>query len=70
MHDHRRIAYGTVAEVLQKVVEDLVILLHVRHCSRDQVLDQPRPLKETDRFFDITIVVRSTYEISRPHNMP
>ena len=70
MHDHQRITCGPVTELLQKLVEHIAIVLHERLCfGGDQVLDQPRSLKETDIFIGIGIMVKSAYEISGSHNM-
>jgi hypothetical protein len=69
MHDHQRIACSPVAELLQELVENIVIALHERvGFGGEQVVEQPRPLKETDKFVDVSVVVRSTYGISGPHN--
>ena len=59
MHDHQRIACSSVAELLQKVVEDIVVSLH--ECvgfGGEQVVEQPRPLKETDKFVDTCIMAQ------------
>jgi len=65
MHDHQRIACSPVAELLQKLVEDIIIVLHERlGFGGDQVLEEPRPLKETDKFIDISAMVKSAYGIS------
>ena len=70
MHNHQRIACSPVAEFLQKVVEDIVILLHERvGFGRENVREEPRPLEEIDKFVDISGMVKSTYGISGFHNM-
>ena len=70
MHDHQRITCGPVTEPLQKLVEDIAIVLHERLCfGGDQVLDQPRSLKETGILVNIIVTVKSAYEISDSHNM-
>ena len=45
MHDHQRIARSPIAKLLQKLVEDIIIVLRERLCFGDQVLEQPLPLK-------------------------
>jgi len=70
MHDHQRIACIPVAELLQKLVEDIVVALHERvGFGGEQVLEQSRPLKETDKFVNINVMVTLTYGIPGSHNM-
>ena len=70
MHDHQSIACSPVAELLQKLVEDIVVALYQRvGFEGEQVREQPRPLEETDRFIDTSVIVTSTYGISGSHNM-
>ena len=70
MHDHQRIACSPVAKLLQKFVQDIVIVLNERLCfGGDQVLDQPHPLKETDKIVNISIMVKSAYRMPGSHNM-
>ena len=48
MHNYQRIGCSPVAELLQKLVEDIVVAPHDRvRFGGEQVLDQPRPLQET-----------------------
>ena len=61
MHDHQCIAYSRAEELPQKPVEDIVIALH--EClglGGEQVLEQPRPLKETDKFVNISVMAKSS----------
>jgi len=61
MHDHQRIACSPVAEFLQKLVEDIVVALHKRvgfGFGEEQVVEQPRPWKETDTFINISIMAQ------------
>ena len=70
MHDHQCITSSPVTKLLQKLVEYIVIILHEGLCfGGDQVLDQPRSLKETGILVDIIVTVKSAYEISGSHNM-
>ena len=69
MHDQSRLGCSLIEEVLPKLVEDIVIFLHFFfHFGGEQVLEQPLPLKETGKFVDIRVVVRSTYKIPGPYN--
>ena len=69
MHDHQRIPRSPIAELLQKLFKDIVIVLHERLGSGgDQVLEQPRPLNETDKLVDISVKTKSAYGISGLHN--
>jgi len=69
MHNHQRIACSPVAELLQKVVEDIIVALHERvGFGGEQVLEQSRPLQETDKFVDFSVMVKSTYGISGSRN--
>ena len=68
MHDHQRIGCSPVAKLLQKVVEDIAIVLHERLRFGDQVLEQPRPLKETNKLIDMSDMVKSAHGISDSHN--
>ena len=71
MHDHQRIACSPIAELLQKLVEYIAIALHDRLCfGENQVLEQPCPLKEIDKFIDINVMVKSAHGISGSHNTP
>ena len=55
-------------EALQKLVEDIGIVLHESLCfGGDQVLEQSRPLKETDKSI-ISVTVKSAYGISGSRN--
>ena len=70
MHDHQRIAYSLVAELLQKVFEGIVVVPHERLAfGGEHVLEQPRPSKRTDKFINISIMAKSAYEILGWHNM-
>ena len=70
MHDHQRIACSPVTKLLQKLVEDIVIVLHERlGFGGEQVLDQPRSLKETDKSVKISVMTKSAYRIFGSHNM-
>jgi len=69
MHDHQRIACSSVIKLLQNLVEDIVIALHGRlGFGGEQILEQPRPLKETDKFVNINVTTKSAYGISGSHN--
>ena len=69
MHNHQRIACSLVTELLQKLVEDIVIAQHERvGFGGEQVLEQPYPLKETNKFVEISVMVKSTYEMSGSRN--
>jgi len=69
MHDHECIACSLVTELLQKLVEDIVVALHERvGFGGEQVLEQPRPLKEFNKFVDIRVMVKSTYGNSGFYN--
>ena len=70
MHDYQRIACSPVVELLQKLVEDIIVILHERlGFGGEQVLKQPRPLKKLDKFVNTSVITKSTYEISGSHNM-
>ena len=67
MHDHLQPCRETI---LQKLVQDIVIVLPERLCfGGDQILDQPHLLKETDKFVNISIMVKSAYRMPGSHNM-
>jgi len=69
MHNHQRIAYSPVAELLQKVVEDIVEALHERvGFGGEQILEQPCPLKEINQFIYTSVMIKSTNGISDSHN--
>ena len=69
MHYHQCVACSPVAELLKKLLENIAIVLHERLVLRgEQVLEQPRPLKETDKFVNINGQV-SFYGISGWYNM-
>jgi len=65
MHDHR-IACSSAIKALQKPVKDIVVALH-KHVGfgGEQVLEETRALKETDKFITTT---KSTYGISGSYN--
>jgi len=70
MHNHQRISCSPVPELLQKLVEDIVVALHKRDgFGGEQVCEQSRPLKETDKFVNISVMTKSAYGISGSHNM-
>ena len=55
--------------LLQKLVEGIVVALHERvGFGGEQVREQPRPLKKTNKIIKISVVVASTYGISGSHN--
>ena len=70
MHDHQCITRSPVTKLLQKLVEDIVIVLPERLCfGGDQIRDQPHPLKETDKIVNIGIMVKSAYKMPGSHNI-
>jgi len=69
MHDYQRIACSPVAELLQKPVEDIDVALHACVGFGEQVLEQPRPLKETDQIINTSGMVKSPYGISGSRDM-
>jgi len=69
MHDHQRVAYSPVTELLQKLVKGVVIALdELVGFGREQVREEPHPLKEIDQFVDISGMVKSAYGISGSRN--
>ena len=68
MHDDHRSTCSPVAELLQKLVEDIIIVLHECDVVGEEILEQPHPLKETNKFVDTSVMVKSTHRISGSHN--
>lgn len=46
MHDHQRVSRSPVTELLQEFIEDVVVVPNTRVSFRNQILEQPRSLKE------------------------